>query len=66
VCNQNLLKNGKEVLAVDPKYFRLTEVDLLIGDTSKSKKLGWKPQYDLAGLVKQMVTSDLEILKKMG
>ncbi len=65
MCNQNLLKNGKEVLAVDPKYFRLTEVDLLIVDPSKSKKLGWEPQYDLAGLVKEMVASDLEILKRI-
>jgi GDPmannose 4,6-dehydratase len=43
---------------------RPTEVDLLIGDRSKSKKLGWKPQYDLAGLVKEMVASDLAILKR--
>jgi GDPmannose 4,6-dehydratase len=39
-------------------------VALLIGDPSKSKKLGWKPQYDLASLVKEMVASDLEILKR--
>jgi len=52
-------------LAVDPKYFRPTEVDLLIGDPSKSKKLGWTPQYDLAALVKEMVASDLEIIKKI-
>ncbi|MBS1509689.1 MAG: GDP-mannose 4,6-dehydratase [Bacteroidetes bacterium] len=51
---------GKEVVAVDPAYFRPTEVDLLIGDCSKAKaKLGWQPKYDLAGLVKEMVAADL-------
>ena len=44
---------GKEVLSVDPTYFRPTEVDLLIGDPAKAKeKLGWVPEYDLATLVK--------------
>ena len=52
---------GKEVVAVDARYFRPTEVDLLIGDPSKCKaKLNWKPKYDLAGLVKDMMTSDVE------
>jgi GDPmannose 4,6-dehydratase len=37
---------------------------LLIGDPSKSKKLGWEPKYDLAGLVKEMVASDLTLFKK--
>ena len=56
---------GKQVIAVDPKYFRPTEVDLLIGDPSKSKiKLGWKPKYDLAGLVSEMVSSDVERVKR--
>jgi GDPmannose 4,6-dehydratase len=56
---------GKEVLAVDPKYFRPTEVDLLIGDPSKAKnKLGWECQYDLASLVKDMIQSDLTLMKK--
>lgn len=59
------LEAGKEVVAVDPKYFRPTEVDLLIGDPTKSKtKLGWKPQYDLAGLVEDMMTSDVDHFKK--
>jgi GDPmannose 4,6-dehydratase len=53
------------VVRVDPQYYRPTEVDLLIGDPSKSKKLGWEPQYDLAGLVKEMVASDLAILKRI-
>jgi GDPmannose 4,6-dehydratase len=51
-------------LEVDSKYFRPTEVDLLVVDPTKSKKLGWTPQYNLAGLVKEMVASDLEILKR--
>jgi GDPmannose 4,6-dehydratase len=54
---------GKVVVRVDPEYYRPTEVDLLIGDPTKSKtKLGWKPQYDLAGLVKEMVASDLKLV----
>jgi GDPmannose 4,6-dehydratase len=56
---------SKQVIAVDPQYFRPTEVDLLIGDPTKSKtKLGWKPQYDLAGLVSEMVASDVERVKR--
>ncbi len=59
------LEEGKEVLAVDPKYFRPTEVDLLIGDASKAKnKLGWVPEYDLKDLVKDMMSSDVELMKK--
>jgi GDPmannose 4,6-dehydratase len=59
------LKIGKEVLAVDPTYFRPTEVDLLIGDSTKAKeKLGWVPVYDLKGLVKEMMQSDLKLMKK--
>ena len=64
--NNEQPKIGQVVVRVDPQYYRPTEVDLLIGDPSKSKKLGWKPQYDLAGLVKEMVASDLEILKRLG
>ena len=59
------LEIGKQVIAVDPQYFRPTEVDLLIGDPTKSKtQLGWTPQYDLAGLVSEMVTSDVERVKR--
>lgn len=59
------LKKGQVVIKVDPKYYRPTEVDLLIGDPTKAMtKLGWKPKYDLAALVKEMVASDLEIFKK--
>jgi len=60
-----LLPVGKEVVAVDSAYFRPTEVDLLIGDPTKSKtKLGWKPQYDLAGLVNEMMATDVDHFKK--
>lgn len=56
---------GKEVLSVDPKYFRPTEVDLLIGDASKAKnKLGWETEYDLPSLVKDMMQSDIKLMKK--
>ena len=56
---------GKQVIAVDAQYFRPTEVDLLIGDPTKSKtKLGWTPKYDLAGLVKEMMSSDVERVQK--
>lgn len=56
---------GKVVLAVDPRYFRPTEVDLLQGDSSKAReKLGWKPKYDLLAMVKEMMQSDLDLYKK--
>jgi GDPmannose 4,6-dehydratase len=56
---------GKEVLSVDPTYFRPTEVDLLIGDPSKAKnKLGWVPEHDLASLVKEMMEADVLLMKK--
>ena len=54
---------GKEVLSIDPKYFRPTEVDLLIGDPTKAKeKLGWVPEHNLALLVKDMMQSDLNLM----
>ncbi|MDC7217987.1 MAG: GDP-mannose 4,6-dehydratase [Spirochaetales bacterium] len=53
------------VVGVDPRYFRPTEVDLLIGDPSKSKNiLGWEPEYDLAGLVEDMMQSDIKLMQK--
>ena len=59
------LEIGKEVLAIDPKYFRPTEVDLLIGDPTKAKvKLGWEPQIQLAELVEDMMSSDLKLMQK--
>ena len=55
---------GQVVLRVDPRYYRPTEVDLLIGDASKAKqKLGWEPQYTLAQMVKEMVDSDLKLFE---
>ncbi|WAC41464.1 GDP-mannose 4,6-dehydratase [Pedobacter sp. SL55] len=63
--NLETLKLGETVVKVDPKYFRPTEVDLLLGDPTKSKtKLGWKPKYDLQGLVEDMMQSDLNLMKK--
>lgn len=56
---------GKEVVAVDPRYYRPTEVELLIGDPTKAQtKLGWKPRYDLPMLVAEMVASDVELFRK--
>jgi GDPmannose 4,6-dehydratase len=56
---------GKEILAIDPKYFRPTEVDLLIGDPTKANtKLGWKPKYTVQTLCAEMVSADLELFKK--
>jgi GDPmannose 4,6-dehydratase len=56
---------GKEVVAVDPRYYRPTEVELLIGDPTKSQtQLGWKPKYDLAALVKEMMESDVNLFRK--
>jgi GDPmannose 4,6-dehydratase len=59
------LHAGQEVVRVDPKYFRPTEVDLLLGDPTKSKtQLGWTPKYDLPALVKEMILADLTLMKK--
>jgi GDPmannose 4,6-dehydratase len=56
---------GKEVLCVDPEYFRPTEVDVLIGDSTKAKtKLGWEPEHDLASLIKDMIQSDVKLMRK--
>ena len=50
---------------MDPKYFRRTEVDLLIGDPTKAKtQLNWRPKYDLPMIVKEMVAADMEIFKR--
>jgi GDPmannose 4,6-dehydratase len=56
---------GQVVLQVDPRYYRPTEVDLLIGDASKAKqKLGWEPTYTLAEMIKEMVESDVALFEK--
>ncbi len=67
ICsNKNYQLNiGKEVLSIDPKYFRPTEVDLLIGDATKAReKLKWIPEHDLKSLVKDMMESDLKLMTK--
>ena len=56
---------GKEVVAIDPRYFRPTEVDLLIGDPTKAKtKLGWTPKYDVKMLCAEMVAADVLLFQK--
>ncbi len=66
-CNnpEYQLEEGKEVIAVDPRYFRPTEVELLIGNPTKMKeKLGWEPKYDLNALVKDMIWSDIKLFNR--
>ena len=59
------MKVGQVVVKVDPRYYRPTEVDLLIGDASKAKKkLNWSPKYTLAQMVKEMVAADIVLFKK--
>ena len=62
---QTSAKIGDEIVAVDTRYYRPTEVDLLIGDPTKAQtQLGWKPKYDLAALVKDMMQSDITLMKR--
>jgi len=62
---QYQLPKGQIVVKVDTKYYRPTEVDLLIGNPTKTNsKLNWKPKYDLKMLVKEMISSDLEVVKR--
>ncbi len=66
-CNndQYQIKTGQVVLKIDPRYYRPTEVELLIGDPTKAKqKLGWELKYDLKGLVEDMMSSDIELFKR--
>jgi GDPmannose 4,6-dehydratase len=59
------LKPGQTIIRVDPRYFRPTEVELLIGDATKAKqKLGWIPKYDLQALIQDMILADLHLVKK--
>ena len=59
------LEIGKEVLSIDPNYYRPTEVDFLVGDPTKAKeKLGWVAEHDLASLVKDMMKSDINLMRK--
>ena len=58
------LEIGREIIAVDPKYFRPTEVELLIGDASLARKeLGWEPDYSLKEMITEMVEADLELFR---
>ena len=58
------LELGDQVLSIDERYFRPTEVELLIGDPTKSKtKLNWQPKYDLKGLIEEMVKSDVQLFQ---
>jgi GDPmannose 4,6-dehydratase len=60
-----LKSSGKEVICIDPRYFRPTEVDILIGNPAKAnEKLGWKPKITFKELVRIMVNSDFEKAKK--
>lgn len=59
------LSQGQTVIRIDPRYFRPTEVDLLLGDPTKAKeKLGWQPKYNLEELVKDMVSSDIKLFQR--
>jgi len=63
--NRDSLRFGQTVVKIDPQYFRPAEVDLLIGDPSKAKKiLGWEPKYDLPAIISEMVIADLQLAKK--
>ena len=62
--NQYAFKPGQEVVKIDPAYFRPTEVDILIGDASKARKLGWQPKYTLDDLITEMVDADLHSFKQ--
>ena len=62
---EDKIAKNEAVVLVDPQYFRPTEVDLLIGDPTKSQTvLGWKPQYDLKGLIEDMMRSDIKLFKR--
>jgi GDPmannose 4,6-dehydratase len=66
-CNnpEFTLEEGQVVVEVDPAYFRPTEVELLIGDPTKSQqKLGWMPKHDLSALVKDMMQADIALFRR--
>ncbi len=66
-CSNSKYQVGidKEILSIDPKYYRPTEVDLLVGDPTKAKtKLGWESKHTLKDLISDMVQSDLDLMKK--
>ena len=58
-------KGGRTIVKIDPRYFRPTEVDTLLGDATKARtKLGWKPEISFAQLVEEMVAEDLDIARR--
>ena len=60
-----VVKPGQVVLEIDPRYYRPTEVDLLIGDATKARKtLGWEPRYTLDDLIRDMMASDIKLMQK--
>ncbi len=64
-CAGGAVKPGTPVIKIDARYYRPTEVELLIGDATKAyEKLGWKPTYSLPQMVKEMVQSDIELFKR--
>jgi GDPmannose 4,6-dehydratase len=63
--NNDHLKFGQTVIKIDPRYYRATEVDVLLGDASKARELlGWTPKYSLQELISEMVNADLNLVKK--
>jgi GDPmannose 4,6-dehydratase len=64
--NTSTLREGEAIVEVDPQYFRPTEVDILLGDAGRAKeKLGWNINYSVSELVKDMVESDYQEVKKI-
>lgn len=64
VNRMGLVKN-RVLLEVDPRYFRPTEVDLLVGDSSKAReKLKWQPKFDLKGILQDMISSDIQLFRQ--
>ncbi|MCC5941050.1 MAG: GDP-mannose 4,6-dehydratase [Balneolaceae bacterium] len=65
ISTTDQVKSGDVLVKVDPRYFRPTEVDLLIGDPTKAKtRLGWKPKYNLQKLIEDMVSSDVDLFRQ--
>ena len=63
--NEVAIYNGRKIIKIDPRYFRLTEINSLVGDSSKAKKkLGWRPKISFNSLIKEMIVEDLKIAKK--
>ena len=60
-------RSGEEIICIDPRYYRPTEVDLLLGDAGKAReRLGWRPRISFDEMVNEMVARDLELLRHAG